>query len=61
MGGHRAHGRNDGQVQDAPHGGKHNLQSMGCNKTDYDNVEKLKRSGTDGFIGKCFKSFERSD
>ena len=30
MGGHRAHGRNDGQVQDAPHGGLHTLQSMGC-------------------------------
>ena len=36
-------------------------QSMGCNETNYDNVEKLKRSDTDGFIGMCFKSFERSD
>lgn len=36
-------------------------QSMGCNETNYDNVEKLKRSDTDGFIGICFKSFERSD
>ena len=36
-------------------------QSMGCNESNYENVEKLKRSDTDGFIGMCFQGFTCSD
>ena len=32
--------------------------SVGCNQTDYDYVEKLKRSDADSFIGMYFISFQ---